>query len=1001
MVSLNSKVIISILLLINLVSFASAFGLSSGVVDQVNIVNTTQADYWQTSVGNLKNANTSQFDGGDGSNLNILESWLSSFVSGGTSSASWNRSGSNTFLHYTGDNVGIGTSSPASKLEVNGNINVTKWISQQGVLGLDLTDDGSDLTLHGDVGGQNSFTIETDGAFLKLIANPGPANDYLLATLTETQGSNTEFNFYEGGIGHNRFWNSGSARFGGSADYLCSNMTSDVDCDTSGTGADIVVQDDGWFGGNLLVNGSGDNWFIGNVGIGTTSPSASNKLTVGDGSGDDGITILSGSSSGDYGRIWFGDGVGTSAEYQGYIQYDQGDGDLELGTSANTRLLIDSSGNVGIGTSAPTQKLEVFGGSVLINNTGGLGIRQKDDDGAGVAATGYWELVDSADATRWRIGSVSDGNLSVRSNTNDLLLGDSSSATTMVLRGGKVGIGTTNPGGLLGFSAEESTAAKILFDGAIDFSVTTLSQADGGLLGIGANAKIDTDATFDAINSAEPSSLIVMGNYTSSQGILFKTAESGNPSDAMIITSSGNVGIGTSSPGAKLDISAINDAGIILRDSQDSNAIIARIEDSQGGASNEGYLRLYADDTEGVRIRPGSSASWINGGNVGIGTTSPYSDLQISQSSNSWPGGLTLLSQSTNYNWTIHADNDGNLMFGRRGATPLVFNQSGAVGIGTTAPTHTLNVKGTMNVSSDAYIGESIFIDASNNSLNFLNNETIALIRDNGFIVLQGEQTGFTDSPRFEVYGTAHPTNAGDVVIASGGADGDIIFGYDAGSFSTKMIMKSSGNFGIGTSSPNQKLQVNGSVNISGDLWVQGQNMTVPDYVFDKYKNPEKVVTAIDEYEWETQTNEVCNNVTIQEQSQTCVEVEIGINITTNETIYEEQCTDIPLITEIQCFNVTSRTGNILPTKTSEYKLLGLDEVKEYVTANNSLPRVESASDSDTFNVVQRQNTLLEKIEELFIHLFGLDDRVTSLENENQIIKSELCAKDNSYSWCK
>ena len=51
------------------------------------------------------------------------------------------------------------------------------------------------------------------------------------------------------------------------------------------------------------------------------------------------------------------------------------------------------------------------------------------------------------------------------------------------------------------------------------------------------------------------------------------------------------------------------------------------------------------------------------------------------------------------------------------------------------------------------------------------------------------------------------------------------------------LIETTTGNVGIGTASPNQKLQVVGNVNISGDLWVQGQNTTVPDYVFEEGYN--------------------------------------------------------------------------------------------------------------------------------------------------------------------
>ena len=116
-----------------------------------------------------------------------------------------------------------------------------------------VTDDGSDMFMDfSEIGGVNSFFLETAGTFLEMIANPGPSNDYEMFAFEETQGADTAINFYEGGVGHNRIWNSGSMRIGGEKSSLCSNLTSDVDCDTAGTGADLVVQDDGWFGGKLF-----------------------------------------------------------------------------------------------------------------------------------------------------------------------------------------------------------------------------------------------------------------------------------------------------------------------------------------------------------------------------------------------------------------------------------------------------------------------------------------------------------------------------------------------------------------------------------------------------------------------------------------------------------------------------------------------------------------------------------------------------------------------------
>ena len=59
----------------------------------------------------------------------------------------------------------------------------------------------------------------------------------------------------------------------------------------------------------------------GNVGIGTSSAgdfdSEANNLVVGDGSGDNGITIFTGSSAGDFGSIFFADSSSGGAAKKG------------------------------------------------------------------------------------------------------------------------------------------------------------------------------------------------------------------------------------------------------------------------------------------------------------------------------------------------------------------------------------------------------------------------------------------------------------------------------------------------------------------------------------------------------------------------------------------------------------------------------------------------------------------------------------------------------------
>ena len=97
-----------------------------------------------------------------------------------------------------------------------------------------------------------------------------------------------------------------------------------------------------------------------NVGIGTVTPSSysnASELVVDTGVAG-GITVVSDSTSGGYGALYFADGTTGDEQYRGFLQYNHnniGTDQMLIGTAGATRLTIDTSGNVGIGTSSPSE----------------------------------------------------------------------------------------------------------------------------------------------------------------------------------------------------------------------------------------------------------------------------------------------------------------------------------------------------------------------------------------------------------------------------------------------------------------------------------------------------------------------------------------------------------------------------------------------------------------------------------------------------------------------
>jgi hypothetical protein len=95
------------------------------------------------------------------------------------------------------------------------------------------------------------------------------------------------------------------------------------------------------------------------VGIGTTTPIdglVGGKLVIGNGTDNKGITLFGTATTQQ--NIAFTD---TANLQQGLIQYDHDTDYMRLFTATAERMRITSTGNVGIGTSAPTEHLEIEG----------------------------------------------------------------------------------------------------------------------------------------------------------------------------------------------------------------------------------------------------------------------------------------------------------------------------------------------------------------------------------------------------------------------------------------------------------------------------------------------------------------------------------------------------------------------------------------------------------------------------------------------------------------
>jgi uncharacterized protein YaiE (UPF0345 family) len=225
----------------------------------------------------------------------------------------------------------------------------------------------------------------------------------------------------------------------------------------------------------------------------------------------------------------------------------KGSVDLLFSTGYSERMRITSGGNVGIGTTSPSNKFSVDGGSIKLNNNNAdadyyLWLNKKEGRDGGI-------LLQRDNNLDWQIT-----NLNVSGDLNFYSYSVGASVMRIQRSTGNVGIGTTNP----------STKLHVDVVGASDVVRFTRDA--------GVNGGLNID--FSGANT----------NFASEQGGYTFTTSS--VSSAAVITSSGNVGIGTTLPGAKLDVAG----GIKMADDTDT-----------ASAAKVGTMR-YRTGTEYVEV---------------------------------------------------------------------------------------------------------------------------------------------------------------------------------------------------------------------------------------------------------------------------------------------------------------------------------------------------------------------------------------------------------------
>ncbi len=229
--------------------------------------------------------------------------------------------------------------------------------------------------------------------------------------------------------------------------------------------------------------------------------------------------------------------------------------------------------------------------------------------------------------------------------------------TGTIFDDGNVGIGTTSPSNKLDVVGNANVSGTFTANhvkiGATSGGTDLVVTGDTDLTVNGGGQIVLKDDT--AMAAGVGGMMSLSGNYVTAGGYIDfaairgykQTGVTGNPGgvlafysrdDAgntwstlgprMIIDKDGNVGIGTTSPGAKLDIYSTSDSGDNdMFELSDSGGLV--LQAGKGGPSDDGFLDIYDNaGNRDVRIHT-VGASWFRGGNVGIGTASPIGKLEV------------------------------------------------------------------------------------------------------------------------------------------------------------------------------------------------------------------------------------------------------------------------------------------------------------------------------------------------------------------------------------
>lgn len=593
------------------------------------------------------------------------------------------------------------------------------------------------------------------------------------------------------------------------------------------------------------------------------------------------------------------------------------------GSSRVERMTIKSSGNVGIGTITPQTTLNVEGTKDYSGSTPNFSSFDFTVSAPGSAGIGIGRY--NGQPSLQGMGTGTSYGLHLNPAVGNVYLAGG---------GGNVSIGATNPARTLDVRKNDSTVYTATSSSAV-------SPGDINKAGVIIVNPSNTDGAGSFIELASSESSTRTGiNYLgtiskagshSSDFVIGSRTGLSSYAERMRIDSVGSVGIGTTTPASKLHVAGTGYTEIKVGSGGSSNSGFSLVPDSGNhfslqasgsadalGASNF-YIRDVTANAPRLLINPS--------GNVGIGTVTPTSKLQVN--GNVEATGFSIagvpVGTSTDSYWS--ATGGGAIHY-----------SSGNIGIGTNSPGYLLDVNGMARISSHLILGSS----------------TMGLRR----YFAGGIATDLG----------LHTTN-GDLYLSTNGTS------------SGEFVLKDNGYVGIGITAPSYNLHVVGDTYTSG--YFRSPNGTIQTSDKRYKKNIEAIHEPLQKilslrgvtYDWKKEEFP---------QHNFSAEHQLGVIAQEVEKQFPEA-----VVSDKEGYKSVNYSVLVAPI---------IEALKELYAKWST----DASEKEARIQVLEKKNQYMErKLASVEQENSSLTNEISALQQRHEILKLYLCHKDPEASFCK